>query len=255
MTKRNRFLITSFLLSIGFVAIQFINDQNRFWTISLLGLATLILFIWSLYEGLGKNMTLLSLVLPVLFTLGVGFFWFLLPSSVYTKIPVIILYAAGIYVLASTMNIWTVSAIRTIALFRAARGVGFVLSLLTSFLIFDSILSLKLSIFLAIPLIFLFSLLIFMPSFWAVNLEKDFSKNLLIISSASALSVSQIAMLVYFWPLTLVTASLLVTVSVYILLGLGQAELEGRLFKATVREHLLVGVVVLTSIFLSTHWG
>jgi hypothetical protein len=38
-------------------------------------------------------------------------------------------------------------------------------------------------------------------------------------------------------------------------LGLGQAKLEGRLFSQTIREYLMVGVLVLLSMFLATRWG
>ena len=107
MSKRQRFVITSLLLSLGFVAIQFLTDQNRFWSIGVLGLLTIMLFSWSLFENLGKNMTLLTLVLPTVFTLGVGIFWFLLPANIYTKIPVVIFYGIGIYALCLTMNIFS----------------------------------------------------------------------------------------------------------------------------------------------------
>ena len=143
MSKRKRFVITSVLLSLGFFGVQFVEERFRFISIAILGILTLVLFFLSLREGLDKNMTLLSLILPFLFTIGVGLFWFLLPANIYTRIPIVIFYGLGIYALALTMNIYTVSAIRTIALLRAARGVGFVLSLVTSFLIFDTILSLK----------------------------------------------------------------------------------------------------------------
>ena len=37
MSKRRRFVVTSLLLSLGFVAIQFLTDQNRFWAIGFWG--------------------------------------------------------------------------------------------------------------------------------------------------------------------------------------------------------------------------
>jgi len=135
MSKKLRFLISSIVLSIGFVFIQFLEGKFKFPAISLLVLLTGAFSAWSFYEGLGKNMTWVSLVLPMLFTLSVGIFWFLLPANMFTRIPIVIFYAIGIYVLSSTMNIYTVSSsLRTIGLLRAARGVGFVLTLITSFL-------------------------------------------------------------------------------------------------------------------------
>ena len=255
MSKRRRFVVTSLLLSLGFVAVQFLNDQNRFWAIGALGILTAILFAWSLLESLGKNMTLLVLVLPTIFTLGVGVFWFLLPAGIFTRIPIVIFYGIGIYILALTANIYTVSADRTIALFRAARGVGFVLSLVTSFLVFDAILSLRNEIYFLVPLTFLVSFPLYLQGFWTVILEKEFSKDLLKISLISSFVTAEIAGAIYFWPVTVVVGSLFLTVALYILLGLGQARLEERLFPVTIREHLVVGTLVFIAMFLATHWG
>src|SRR3989304_6085124 len=107
MSKRRRFIVTSVLLSLGFIAIQFLNDQNRFWAIGALGVLTVVLFYWSLMESLGRKMTLLTLVLPTIFTLGVGVFWFLLPANMYTRIPIVIFYGIGTYILCLTMNIYS----------------------------------------------------------------------------------------------------------------------------------------------------
>lgn len=256
MSKRRRFLLTSSLSSLGFIGVQFLNDQNRFWAIGILGILTALLFAWSLWEGLGRNMTLLTLILPMFFTFGVGIFWFLLPASILTRIPIVIFYGIGIYVLSLTMNIYTVSAsIKTIALLRAARGVGFVLTLLTSFLIFDVIISLKTSVWLTVPMTFLFSFPLFLQGLWTVDLKQEFSNELLSYSAIAALVVSEIAGVLYFWPVTVVAGSLFLTVIIYLLLGLFQSKVEGRLFPAIIREHLTVGALIFVAIFITTRWG
>lgn len=255
MSKRRRFVLTSIILSLGFVGVQFLNDQNRFWAIGVLGLATILLFTWSLLSGLGRNMTLLTLVLPTIFTLGVGTFWFLLPANIFARIPIVIFFGIGIYVLCLTMNIFTVSAIRTIALLRAARGVGFVLSLVTSFLVFDAILSLRAQLFILTPLIAIVSFPIFLQGYWSVLLDKDFHPELFRLSAISTLIVVEIAIALFFWPVTVVVGSIFLTVAAYMLLGLGQAKIEGRLFPSTVREHLVVGALVFIVMFFATHWG
>jgi len=96
MGKRRRFVITSLLLSLGFMGIQFLNDQNRFWAIGVLGLVTLAAFYWSLMGSMISKMSLLTLILPSIFTLGVGVFWFLLPANIFARIPVVIFYGLGI---------------------------------------------------------------------------------------------------------------------------------------------------------------
>jgi len=255
MSKRRRFVASAILLSLGFIAVQFLTNVNRFWAIGALGAITLLLFIWSLYEGLGKNMTLLTLVLPVIFTIGVGVFWFLLPTSIYTRIPIVIFYGIGIYILLLTLNIYSVSATRTIALLRAARGVGFVLTLVTSFLVFDAILSLKAPIYWNIILVFIFSFLLYFQGLWSAVLSTEYSKELTNISLVAALVTAQVAGSLYFWPVTVVVGSLFLTVSVYMLLGLGQNKLESRLFSATTREYAIVGVFVFIAMYLATHWS
>lgn len=255
MTKRTHFVITSLVLSLGFIGIQFLNDQNRFWAIGVLGLLTAGLFYWSLYENIGKNMTILTLVLPVMFTLGVGFFWFLLPTSIFARIPIIIFYTLGTYILALTANIYSVGAARTIALLRAARGVGFVLTLVTSFLVFDAVLSVRTEVYYLVPSVFILSFPLYLQGFWSVVLDSENTKKLIVLSLISSLLTAELSAAIYFWPVTIVVGSLFLTASFYMLLGLGQAKLEGRLFKTTIREHLVVGILIFAAMFISTHWG
>lgn len=255
MSKRTRFVITSLILSLGFIGIQFLNDQNRFWAIGILGVLTLTLFLWSLFDGLGRDMTLLTLILPVMFTLGVGFFWFLLPSNIFARIPIVIFYGAGLYILCLTANIYSIASVRTIALLRAARGVGFVLTLLTTFLIFDAVLSVRMEIYYLVPIIFALSFPIYLQGFWSMVLEKEYSSGLFFLSLASSLVTAELSAALFFWPVTVVVGSLFLTVSFYMLLGLGQAKLEGRFFKSTIREHLIVGILIFIAMALATHWG
>lgn len=255
MSKRRRFVVTSLLLCLGFIAIQFLNDQNRFWAIGALGVLTIVLFYWSLMEGLARKMTLLTLILPTIFTLGVGVFWFLLPTNVFARIPIVIFYGIGIYVLCLTANIYSVASVRTIALLRAARGVGFVLSLLTSFLVFDAILSVKTEMYILLPFTFVVSFLLYLQGYWSMLLDTEFSKDLVILSGVASLLTMEVAAALYFWPVTVVVGSLFLTVTFYMLLGLGQAKLDGRLFSSTVREHLIVGIFVFVAMYFATHWG
>jgi len=255
MGKRRRFVITSLLLSLGFMGIQFLNDQNRFWAIGVLGLVTLAAFYWSLMGSMISKMSLLTLILPSIFTLGVGVFWFLLPANIFARIPVVIFYGLGIYFLCQTANIYSVAAVRTIALLRAARGVGFVLSLLTSFLVFDAILSIKTEMYVLLPFVLLISFLLYLQGYWSMSLKSEGSKDLFILAGISALLTMEVAACLYFWPVTVVVGSLFLTVTFYMLLGLGQAKIDGRLFASTVREHVVVGALVFIAMFLSTRWG
>lgn len=255
ISKRLRYLISSFILLSGFVSIQFLDEVFKFPAIAVLVLFTGLLSIWCFFEGLGKNMTLTSIILPMLFTLGVGIFWFLLPSNLYTRIPIIIFFTAGIYVLLSTMNIYTVSSSKTIALLRAARGVGFVLTLITSFLLFDAVLSIRQGVLLSSVLVFVSSFLLFIQGFWSIELEKTVDKTIMTMSLISSIIITELSIVIFFWPVTVVVGSLFLTSGVYLLLGLGQTKLEDRLFPSAVREYLTVGFIVLIGMFFATQWG
>ncbi len=255
MTKRKRFIATSILLSLGFVGVQIVPDQFKILSITSLAILTLILFWWSLRESISWDMTLVSLFLPFFYTMGVGFFWFLLPFNIFARIPVVLLFGLGIYALCLTSNIYTVSAIRTIALLRAARGVGFVLTLLTFFLIFDTILSLRWWIFFVAPLVWAISIPLYFQGFWSFNLDKTFSKQVMVTSFISSIVMSEMAIAIFFWPVSVVVGSLFLTATAYMVLGLGQAELEGRLFPQTVKEYLFVGVAVFLGMLIATHWA
>lgn len=255
MSKRKRFIITSTVLALGFVGIQFLSDSVKFYGIGLLSLITALLFIWSLREGLALNFSLTVLILPVLFTLGVGLFWFLLPSTVYARIPIIIFYSLGIYALCLTHNIYTVAAIRTIALLRSARGVGFVLSLVTAFLLFDAILSIRPNPLVLVITSFVSSYLIFFQGLWGVILVERPNRALWLLSLICTLATTEIALSLFFWPVTVVVGSIFLTVFIYVLLGLAQAKLEERLFSQTIREYLTVGIFVFLGMLIATRWG
>lgn len=255
MSKRIKFIISSLILSLGLILIQFVNDSAKFTFIYILTFLSTLLTAWSLKEGLGKNMTLVTMILPTLFTLGVGTFWFLLPSNLFTRIPMVGFYLLGIYVLFTTMNIYTVSSQKTIALLRAARGVGFVLTLVTSFLIYDAVLSLRLNPLFSGLFIFVSSFFIYLQGFWSIELEKEYNWDVLKLSLISSLITLEFAVMIFFWPVTIVVGSLFLTSGVYLLLGLGQSKIEDRLFPSVIREYLTVGLIVLLGMFFATRWG
>lgn len=257
ISKEKRFVATSILLSLGFLGINFVGDSYRLLAILGLTISTLVLFIFSLWEGLGINSTLLSLILPPLFTLGVGIFWFLIPANLFVRLPVVVLFGIGIYTLCRTENIFTVSSFKTIPLFRAARWIGFILTFFTAFLLYNAIISIRADILVTNIGVFLISLFIFLQGLWVSLIEKkDLNLNkMFLYSFVFAIALTEVSVLLYFWPVTVVVGSIFLTTGVYVLLGLGQAQLEARFFRQTVQEHLLVGVIVFVIMFLATHWS
>lgn len=259
MTKRQKFVLTSLVLAFGFFLVQFVEFEYHYPAIAGLTLAALSLCAWALKDGLSRNATLLTLVLPTFFTAGVGLFYFLLQTSgivaILTRIPVLIIYALGIYALLLTSNIYTVATVRTIQLLRAAHAVGFLLTLVSTFLLFDTVLSLRQPFFVNAFAMGLLSYPLFLQGLWSIELEGKLSREVKSVSLGFSLVLAQIAAILSFWPITVPVASLALTTVVYVGLGLGQAKLQQRLFSKTIREYFLVVLAVFVTMFLTAKWG
>jgi len=245
LTKRRKFIFSSIVLTAGLSYIRFGQVTNRYGAIAVLSLASIILTLWSLKEALRGSVWLVSWILPSFFTVGVGLFYFLLPSSVLTAVPVIIFYFIGIYALFLSENIFSVAAIRTIQLFRSASAVSFLLTLLTSFLLFDTVFSFRSKFYLNCLFVFFISYFLFLQGIWSVNLEEKLTRKLIFISLFLSFGIGEIALILSFWPTSTTLISLFLTSLVYVTLGLTQAKLSGRLFKKTIDEYLVVGLSVL----------
>lgn len=254
MSKRKKFLLTASVLSGAFLIIQLTDVFFRYEAIFVVIGASLLLSFWALKETL-RGTSLLTLILPILFTVGVGFFFFLLPAGLFSRLPVVLLYGLGMYGLLLTANIYNVAAIRTIALLRAAHAVGFLLTLVTSFFLLDTLWSFRswpwvnglLAGVLSFPLVF--------QSLWSVELEEKIKRGLLELTAVISFVLAEIGFMISLWPVTVVVASLFLTSALYVTLGLSQAYLSGRLFPRTVGEYLVVGLIVFLAVYLSSRWG
>jgi len=255
MNKRQKFVLTAILLSIGLLAIQIANVAWRYQAIGVLILLTYLLAAWSLREGLSGIDWLTVLTLPPLYTAGVGLFYFLLPARWLTRLPVAAVYGLGMYALLLTENIFSVAAIRTIQLFRAAQAVGFLLTLVTAFFLYDTILSFRLSFWTNALLVFIISFPLILQGLWSVKLEDNISPKVWLFSFVLSLVLAETACAISFWPVNIASGSLFLVTMMYIVLGLSQQHFARRLFPRTVQEYLGVGIAVLVIILLTAHWG
>jgi hypothetical protein len=256
LRKRQKFVISSGILSFLMLLLEVLNiQQYRLGSIFFLGFLSLALGIWSLREGLITRASYLSLVLPVSFTVGVGLFFFLLPSNFLARIPVVVLYAIGMYAIMLTANIYTVASIRTIALLRAAQAVGYVLTLLSLFLIYDSVLSYRYYPWINVLVVAGVSFPLYLAGVWSVEASDQISSRLVGYAFVLGFVIGEISLVMSFWPVTITVGSLFLTTMGYILLGMAQHELSGRLFSQTVWEYIAVGVAVFATMLLTTKWG
>lgn len=255
MTKRQKFILTSIFLASGLFGLQFVEEIYRYQAIGLLTLFSLLLTWWSLKEALAGIRYITTIILPALLTAGVSLFYFLLPSSWISQLPVVVLYAVGFYALLLTENIFSVASIRTIQLLRAAHAVGFLITLLTTFLLFDTIYSFRMIGWINALAVFAVSFPLYLQGLWSVNLEEKLSREIWLYSLFLSIINTQFAFLISFMPSSIAMASLFTTTLVYIQLGITQVHFQERLFKRTIYEYLIVGAVVLVIFIFTSRWG
>ena len=144
------------------------------------------------------------------------------------------------------------AAIRTIALLRAAQTVGFVMTLLTGFLLFDTIYSFRLGFWWIGPLVTIASFLLTISSLWSVEVGEKLSRRVLILSLYIAIFMGVFAIVITFWPVTLAVSSLFLTTMLYCLVGVTQHSLSERLFDKTIWEYIVVGGVVIITMLITS---
>lgn len=257
LSKRRKFLIVAVILSLTLLFLQRVGAESRLYWLMGYFVLSYVLSAWSLYKDLNGIEWLTNLTLPSFYTLSLSLFYFLLPKVVVTQVLMMIFMAVGVYAILLTQNIFVVASIRTIQLIRAARAVGFLITIVTAALLFHVILSLRLGPIITTLLVMLSSLFLFIQGLWSSDLQDKISGSVMALSFVSALIVAEIALAMNFWLVDVAMGSILLSMAVYVLLGVFQHQLEGRLFKKTLQEYIGFGVIVFiivaTSVFL--RWG
>lgn len=243
LTKRRKFLLVSVILTLGMWVIQNLNVEARYGAILVLALSSAGLTAWSLLTDLRGIAWFLDLILPTLYPTTVAIFYFLLPQAALTRWVVLLLFVVSMYGLLLTANIFAVASIRTIQLLRAARAVGFLLSILTSALFFHVIYALHLPTLVVVGLVYLVSYPILLQGVWSYTLDADI-RRVLLAAAVGALVIAELALAISFWLIDPPLASVMLSMAMYVVMGMFQHEAEGRLFSRTVQEFVGFATIV-----------
>jgi len=219
-----------------------------------LSVAAYCLAAFGLREDLKGIEWLTLLTLPTLFTTGVSLFYFLLPVRWLTRLPIAVLYAIGIYALLLTENIFSVAKIRSIALLRAAHSIGFLLSLLSYFLIIQTILAYRFELYVESIAIVILSFALLLQSLWCIELEEKVSSRLIQITIGLTLILVEFAWIFYFWPVNRTLVALLLTTCYYTAAGMAQQYLVEKLYKRTITEFIIVAGLVFIIVLSVSRW-
>ncbi len=251
--KRQKFIIAMLILSLAFFFSErvFMNAGILFSFI--IAICTELFFLWSMYSDIQDTKSYQIFVLPFFYSLSFGLFYYLTPPRFLTNIIVTTLYAIGLYSLFLSENIFVVASIRTIALLTGARIVSFVLTLVSFFFLVNVSYSLHSNIFLTVGIIIVFTFFLLYHSLWTYTLDKS------ILSSGTwvsllTLCISEMAILLWFWPSSPTVIALFLTGLFYIVAGLSHVWIDRRLFRNVLWEYVWVGLVIFIIFIFSTQW-
>ncbi len=254
ISKRQQFIVITLILTSGLLLTQFSGGELRYPLVFLLALLAYGLSAFGLREDLKSSEFLTLLALPTLFTAAVAAFYFLLPVRWLTRLPIAVLYAVGMYGLLLTENIYNVAANRTIALLRAAHSVGFLLTLVTFFLLVQTVLAFRLPGIINAALSAAIAWVLIIQSLWAMELEERISPRVKQLSIVLAIAIFQITWALSLWPVKTTLVALFLTIFLYSTTGMAQQYVADRLYKRTVVEFFSVTFLVLCIVLATTHW-
>jgi len=254
LSKRQQFVAITAILTVGLLLTQMVSSDLRYPFVTLLALVTAGLTAFAFRQDLHGAEWLTLLTLPTLFTAAVALFYFLLPVRWLTRLPVAFLYGIGMYALLLTENIYNVAADRTIALLRAAHSVGFLLTLLTYFLLARTVLAFRFYAPINSLLIGGISFFLVLQSVWAMELTPWLGRRVWHISLAITLFLMQLVWIFSFLPTKITLQALLFTTIFYSTVGMAQQYLVEKLYRKTVIEFFSVAAIVFVITIVATNW-
>lgn len=253
-TKRQQFVIATAVLTALLMLTQLVSLEFRYPMVSVLFVGSFLLSALVLREDLSGVEWVTLLILPSLFTTAVALFYFLLPTRWITRLPIAVLYAIGMYALLLTENIYNVAAARTIALLRAAHSVGFLLTLVTYFLLIQTVLAYRFYGLIIMIFVGAITYPLTMQIIWAMTLAPMVGKRAKEVTVVITVIMVELAWIFSFLPVRTTLLALLLTTCFYGLVGMGQQYLMDRLYKRTVWEFFSVVVIVFAIVTLTVNW-
>lgn len=254
LSKRKKLVLVDILTCLGFWGISLASDFYRYLLIVGLSIFVGILVWWSLKEDLKAAGWGMVIILPMMFSVAMSLFYFILPGKLLTRIIIFVVFGIGMYGILLTENIFSVSTQRTIQLLRAAQALGFLFSLITAFLLFEVIFSFYLNPFLNSLITLIVVIPICLQGVWSGSLEEKLSSQTWIQTFCLAFIIAQGALFISMWPVNVMVGSLALVTILYVGLGLIQQNLAGRLFKKTISEYVRVGVLVFIILLAISQW-
>ena len=255
LTKRQKITISTILLSLGLFAIPVVDPKLRIYFLGSLVLGSYLLSVWSIFQELAGFEFVTLFVLPVLLTLSFGLFIRQYNPIQELRLLLAFVYGAALYTILLAENIFNVSAERNIPLIRAARTVGYLVTLFVALTFFSLFLSFGLDWWLIGLITFVVGFLLFAQALWQIELDERLSGELITHSLVAGLVMAELAVSLAFWPLDPAKVGLALTAMVYVMLGILQHMVKKDLNRRTALEYVFLSFCVFLFLILTTSWG
>lgn len=253
--KRVRFVTSTVVLSLLLLTATFSFYDKAWIFIPVLFVATYAFTFFSILEDIEKAEWLTLFIMPLGLSIVFYMFYYLIPVRWLTRVPFIAMYAISIYAILLTSNIFNVGVEKSIRLYKAAFSVNYFYHTILSFIAFSILFTLRENaLFNAlIAAVIIFPLAV--QLLWTIKLQSTFERDMWAYAAFIALIIGQFTLVISFVPFKPSIAALLLTSGYYTVAGLTTAHIDGRLFKNTIREYLIVLVfVVIVSLMTLSGW-
>lgn len=253
LVKREKIVIVSAILSVGLLSTQLVPFYLTYRFIIGLTLLAYVLSFWAIGEGMNKLKAIILLILPTLFTLAISSYYFLLPVRWLTRIPVAFLFGITFYILLLSQNVFNIASSRTIPLYRVASTTILILTLITAFSLFSVLFSFHMLFIWNGLGVFLISFPLILQMIWSIEMER-LSSLVIIYTTILSLLVSELGLILSFWPISTPMASLMLSTGLYIVLGISTHSFRERLNRGVVWEYLGWGGLIFLVAYFATSW-
>lgn len=198
MRRREKFIISSTILALSLLGIQYIPLEYRLLAFLVFFIASYLVSAAALYEDLFGVEWITIVPFPAMYAVAVGLFNFLLPNNLLSRFFILGLFGVGMYAQYLTANIYSVAKIRTIQLLRAAQTIGFFFTLLTSTLLTNFLFSLRLDFWWNGLIIFAIHFPLILMSLWSVDLSPRVERRIWLASGVFALVMAELGIIFSF---------------------------------------------------------
>lgn len=245
MRRREKFIITSLVLSGLLLLIQALPLEWRLWASMGFAVLTYLVSAWALYDNLNGAEWLSIVPMPGLFAGSVALVYTLLPSSVVSKLAVFTVFAVGMYALLLTANIYSVAKGRSIQLLHAAHAVGFWFMMLASLLYTNVLYAYRLNPLITGLGVALIHFPLIFVSLWSIQLKERVSKEVILYAVMFALLLGELALVLGLLPISVWYCALFIMSIMYLTVSYVRSVLLGRLFAQTFTEYALATAFVI----------